>query len=156
MYLKIAEQIARTLGVPIQKLTLKAIQKSPIPTRFKKLLQGQTTGEASMVASALGSRATAAQELKAFAKTASALVGPGLAKAIFDSKKGNADPMNLAGPKKKPKTTNKSGNTSRGNDMKVPKKKVTYSGGQRKTNPSGANYNVKGADKVRPKLRPKK
>jgi len=160
-YFTVAKEIAKKLGVPVEKLTLKAIQNAPIPVRFKKLLQGQTTGEASMVPTAMSSRQTAVQELKSFLKGSGTMVGPALAKAIFDSRKqGNFDPMNLAGPKRKTKTKAKSGNSSRGNNMKVPTQTrvPTSVPGLKKSlkpKPRPDVLDGKVTRSLRPKLRPK-
>jgi len=72
------------------------------------------------------------------------------------AKKGGADPMGLMKPKAKAKDAPASETRRQKNQTSTPKKKPEYSGGQRKAaeNKSGANYKVKGKDKVKPKLRP--
>jgi Holliday junction resolvasome RuvABC endonuclease subunit len=68
---QLAITIANILKVPVSQLTTKMIttmQKSKLPTRFKKLLQGTTKGETRIKPSIMSSRTVAGQEVKAGAK----------------------------------------------------------------------------------------
>ena len=70
-YIKIAQAVAGGLGIPLGKLTRKAIEKSKIPSRFKKFMtQERTTGELSQGPKNLikGSVGVAEKEVKAFGK----------------------------------------------------------------------------------------
>jgi len=70
-YLKIAQAVAGGLGLPLSKLTRKAIEKSKIPSRFKKFMtRERTTGELSQGPKNLikGSVGVADKEVKAFGR----------------------------------------------------------------------------------------
>ena len=58
------------LGIKIagktKKQIMELIKKSPIPTRYKKFLQGETLGEAQVKPMAKGHRSTVPYELRAF------------------------------------------------------------------------------------------
>jgi len=144
MLAKIAEKMARHFKVPLENLTLKMIREAPtyiLPVRYKKLLQGRTTGEARIKPANMSSVNTAVQEVKAFGTGAGGgmAVGLGLADAIFSSFKSK--------PKRKFGIT-PSETRRQQNQTSTPKKKPSYSGGQRKTTPTAS------PKKIRPKLRP--
>jgi len=64
-YSTILTGIAKANKVKIGDLTKKMIQNAPIPVRYKKFLQGQTLGEASIAKATESSRAAVPLELKA-------------------------------------------------------------------------------------------
>ena len=95
--LAIAAAIARGLGVPVGKLTLKMIQNAKIPSRFKKYAtRERTTGEKTQGPKNLvsGSVGVAEKEVGAFGKgvlTGGTVVGGlglGAASLIYNASKG--------------------------------------------------------------------
>lgn len=95
--LAIAASIARGLGVPVGKLTLKMIQNAKIPSRFKKFAtRERTTGEKTQGPKNLvrGSVGVAEKEVGAFGKgvlTGGTVVGGlgiGAASLIYKASKG--------------------------------------------------------------------
>ena len=66
--LSVAKEVAKHLGVPVKDLTVNMIKNSKLPVRFKKLVQGVTSGEKKISPAIKSSRTLAAQEVKAGAK----------------------------------------------------------------------------------------
>jgi len=181
-YKTILTGIAKANKVKLGDLTKAMIQKAPIPVRYKKFLQGQTLGEARIAKAVESSRATVPMELKALGvglaagSAATKLINDmwsttpkGLDKALDERgnkvtasdrksamekqsarKRANRDLEQAKDKRLKGDVENATAPKTKG------KPKPEYSGGQRKAaeNKSGANYKVKGKDKVKPKLRP--
>ena len=95
------------LGIKIagktKKQIMELIKKSPIPTRYKKFLQGETLGEAQVKPMAKGHRSTVPYELRAFTAGAG-LSLPAIYSYLTSEKKQSTRNMAEAvGIKRKPK-----------------------------------------------------
>ena len=95
------------LGIKIagktKKQIMELIKKSPIPTRYKKFLQGETLGEAQVKPMAKGHRSTVPYELRAFTAGAG-LSLPAIYSYLTSEKKQSTRNMAEAmGMKPKPK-----------------------------------------------------
>jgi hypothetical protein len=84
---KAAKDLAKYIGVPVKDLTLSKIRNAKIPVRFKKLVQGVTSGEKKMEPSILSSRTVAKKEVQAASGAVSFTEGARLIAQYAKSKK---------------------------------------------------------------------
>tara|TARA_Y100000052_G_C2920767_1_gene68123 strand:+ start:69 stop:608 length:540 start_codon:yes stop_codon:yes gene_type:complete len=127
--LALGKSIARSIGVPLSKLTKDMVRNAQIPSRYKKVFFGpDTEGEKKIRKAIMGSVTTAKQELKALGTgtvigALGANVTSQIMNAVKDSEKKKAKPNVRVGiktgTKKKPKVTKPMGFASTAKDKQI-------------------------------------
>lgn len=129
--LALGKSIARSIGVPLSKLTKDMVRNAQIPSRYKKVFFGpDTEGEKKIKKAIMGSVTTAKQELKALGTgvTIGAL-GASVTDRILSAAKNSEKEKKKAKPnvrvgiktgtKKKPKVTKPMGFASTAKDKQI-------------------------------------
>jgi hypothetical protein len=146
--LKVAQSIARRLGVPLSELTKDMVRKAPVPVRYKKLFFGPSTkGETKIAPSIRSSRTVAKQEGKALGVGTGIGIAAGTAAEIMSAVKKELTSKQSTGGKgrNKPRTpVNRALDSAKRAVANPPKKKTT----KPKPRPK------KPIPRVRPKRRP--
>ena len=165
--LALGKSIARSIGVPLSKLTKDMVRNAQIPSRYKKVFFGpDTEGEKKIRKAIMGSVTTAKQELKALGTgtvigALGANVTSQIMNAVKDSEKKKAKPNVRVGIKTGIKKKQKTGTGNKGrNKARTPvnraldsAKKAVASPPKKKTTKPKPRPK-KPIPRVRPRMRP--